>query len=251
VRKISVGVLRYRGAPAEDCEYLLEKLCDWLNGPGFQAPNAAMSFVFAIIKAVVAHLYIAWIHPFGDGNGRTARLIEFIMLISSGIPATAAHLLSYHYNLTRSQYYIELSRASGSRGDIIPFLGYAIQGFLDGLREQVETIQKQQWELVWRDFIYGSVKGKSDLVKERKRKLTFTISAETDPLSIGEIADLPRLAGVYPNLKSTTLRHDIDDLVRDGLLVRDKGKIRANTEAISGFKNVATDTAKVIPRESS
>lgn len=57
--------------------------------------------MYAIFKAVVAHLYLAWIHPVGDGNGRTARLVEFQILLSSGVPSPAAHLLSNHYNQTR------------------------------------------------------------------------------------------------------------------------------------------------------
>lgn len=238
LRRVPVGVLGYRGAPAEDCDYLLERLCEWLNGPDFETPSPTMVFVFAIIKAVIAHLYIAWIHPFGDGNGRTARLIEFIILISSGIPATAAHLLSNHYNQTRSMYYQELKRASESRGDIIPFLNYAIQGLLDGLREQVESIQKQQWEVVWRDFVYRTVKGRSIQFKERKYKLIFAISNEKEPLSVREIAELPKIVRAYPNKASRALKHDIDALVKEGLIVRDKGKIRARIEAISGFKNI-------------
>ena len=31
IRKHEVGVGRYKGAPPEDCGYLLEKLCNWLN----------------------------------------------------------------------------------------------------------------------------------------------------------------------------------------------------------------------------
>ena len=34
----------YRGAPAEDCTHLLERLCDWLNGPDFKAPAGAEIF---------------------------------------------------------------------------------------------------------------------------------------------------------------------------------------------------------------
>ncbi len=38
---------------------------------------------------------MAWIHPFGDGNGRTARLLEFLILARCGmVPLPAAHLLS-------------------------------------------------------------------------------------------------------------------------------------------------------------
>ncbi|NOY75701.1 MAG: hypothetical protein GXP32_07900 [Kiritimatiellaeota bacterium] len=35
----------------------------------------------------LAHVYIAWIHPFGDGNGKTARLMEFYLLLRSGFAA--------------------------------------------------------------------------------------------------------------------------------------------------------------------
>ena len=41
VRRYSVGVMGYRGAPYEDCEYLLARLCDWLNGPDFE-PRAGL-----------------------------------------------------------------------------------------------------------------------------------------------------------------------------------------------------------------
>jgi Fic family protein len=89
--------------------------------------------VYAILKAVVAHLYLAWIHPFGDGNGRTARLVEFQILLSSGVPSPAAHLLSNHYNQTRSEYYRQLDRASKSGGELAPFIEYGARGFVAGL----------------------------------------------------------------------------------------------------------------------
>ncbi|MDD4858108.1 MAG: Fic family protein, partial [Candidatus Krumholzibacteria bacterium] len=49
---VTVGGV-YRGAPAEDCEFLLDRLCEWLNGPDFRAAKG-MEIVYAIIKAVVA-----------------------------------------------------------------------------------------------------------------------------------------------------------------------------------------------------
>jgi Fic family protein len=144
-REHSVGVAGYRGAPAKDCPYLVDRLCEWLNGPDFQSPDRDMSFALLIIKAVLAHLYIAWIHPFGDGNGRTARLIEYQLLVQSGtVPFPAGHLLSNHYNKTRTRYYRELDRTSKS-GDVIPFLLYAIEGFVDGLREQLAYIREHQY----------------------------------------------------------------------------------------------------------
>jgi hypothetical protein len=57
-----------RGAPHEDCAYLVGRLCDWLAGPDFKAAPGRET-VYAIIQAVVAHLYLAWIHPFAAATG--------------------------------------------------------------------------------------------------------------------------------------------------------------------------------------
>lgn len=143
IRTQKVGVSRYMAPPPEECGFLLQKLCDWLNGKEFVPPKGlGLETVFAILKAIIAHLYLAWIHPFG--NGRTARLIEFQILLSSGIPAPAAHLLSNHYNYTRTEYYRQLDYAGKSGGNIIPFITYAIRGYVDGLQMQLEDIHNQQ-----------------------------------------------------------------------------------------------------------
>src|SRR5262249_51025126 len=120
---------RYRGAPPEDCGYLVQRLCDWLSGDAFRPATQSMTVAFALIRAVLAHLYLVWIHPFGDGNGRTARLVELLILLSSGVPQPAVHLLSNHYNTTRPEYYRQLDSASRNQ-DLRPFLLYAISGFV-------------------------------------------------------------------------------------------------------------------------
>ena len=112
VRSHSVAVHGYRGAPAEDCDHLLGGLCDWLDSQDFRHDDPEWAFCLAVLRAVIAHLYLEWIHPFGDGNGRTGRLIEYQLLIASGLVSSpAAHLLSNHYNLTRNGYYRALDQA--------------------------------------------------------------------------------------------------------------------------------------------
>ena len=122
LRHYSVGVADYRGAPVGDLSTLLERLCDWLDTPWLDHIGSLQKSdrvrLEGIIKSILAHLYLAWIHPFGDGNGRTARLVEFFILARAGIPFPAAHLLSNHYNETRSDYYRQLSYASKSGGDV-------------------------------------------------------------------------------------------------------------------------------------
>ena len=240
LRKHSVVVGNvYRGAPWEDCGELLDRMCEWLNGPDFQAPDGAvpgMDMVYAILRAVVAHLYLAWIHPFGDGNGRTARLLEFHILLSAGVPSPAAHLFSNHYNQTRTEYYRQLDLASKSGGDIVPFIGYAVRGFVDGLREQLEKIWTQQWDVVWRNFVHEKFQNRNSPTDTRQRHLALDIGDIGDWVEVGKVTELtPRLAKAYARKTSKTVQRDLNELVQMGLITRDGRKVRARREVILAF----------------
>lgn len=236
VRRHPVGVLRYPGAPWEDCEYLLDRLCRWLNEEAFDSEEA-FGLAGAIIKAILAHLYIAWIHPFGDGNGRTARLLEFYILVNAGVSVPSAHLLSDHYNQTRPEYYRQLDYASKSRGDIIPFLHYAVSGFVDELKEQLRVIRRQQWSLAWRDFISEQFDDDSNSQTNLRRKyLVLDLSWHRDPVPRNRLALIsPRVAQCYAKKTEKTLSRDINVLTEAGLLERVKGGYRARTELILAF----------------
>jgi Fic family protein len=236
IRSHSVGVADYRGAPAEDCEYLLNKLFEWLNNMDKDLNEfAGQEISFGLLKAIIAHIYFAWIHPFGDGNGRTARLIECQLLLESGVPKPTAHLLSNHYNSTRSEYYRQLQRASASKGDIIPFIEYAIAGFVDQLKSQIKDIRYYQWENAWRCYIYDLFKGKTSISDRRRLELALAISDTASP--INSIVDMqkvtPEIALIYAN-KYRILARDVEELIKMDLIEKTekgylakKGKILA------------------------
>jgi Fic family protein len=236
IRTYSAGVARYRAAPPQDCEYLLEKLCEWLN-TNFTAPKEENRVVFGILKAIIAHLYFVWIHPFGDGDGRTARMIEFQTLIISGIPPAAAHLLSNHYNETRKEYYIQLDEASKIPNGEFSFIKYALKGFVDGLREQLEVVKKQQLDVTWENHIYDVFKGKDSLSDRRRRHLILDLSNQKEPMSkASKITEItPRIATAYSKKTEKTLRRDLKELLRLDLIKVEKDGIIANKEKIRAF----------------
>lgn len=235
IRRHTVGVGRYRGAPAEDCEYLLGQLCSWLNSASFDLGSES-GLAAAILKAVIAHLYIAWIHPFGDGNGRTARLIEFKLLVASGVPTPAAHLLSNHYNLTRSKYYQQLSASSGNPPRELDFVEYALGGFVDQLSEQIGRIRGYQWSIAWRDYVYRQFDRAPGKAASRRRDLVLALSKRPEPVALTEIAGLtPALAQAYAGRTRKTLARDLQDLRRMGLVAEEQGAYRAARELILAF----------------
>ena len=226
----------YRGAPAEDCSYLLAKFCQWLNGEQFQPPEERFRIPYALIKAIVAHLYMAWIHPFGDGNGRTARLLEFHLLLEAGVPLPAAHLLSDHYNRTRSEYYRQLAQASRSGGDIGPFIRYAVQGFVDGLRTQLNEVRNQQWQVSWENYVHDQFSHSHSESHKRQRDLVLELGEQKGFVDVSKITDLsPRLARAYARKTERTIQRDLNEIAKLHLIERKHGKVRARREIILAF----------------
>lgn len=225
----------YRAVPAEDCEYLLERLCEWLAS-GFDPPEPDLRMPFEILKAIMAHLYLVWIHPFADGNGRTARLMELQILLAAGAPTPATHLLSNHYNLTRGDYYRQLHLTSQSEnGDPITFIEYAVRGFVDGLREQLARVTDQQFRDRWEQHIYetfGELRTDAD---RRRLRLALELSKLPDPVNQAEVRRLsPELAEAYAGTKRVVAR-DLNELQKMGLIDRSNGLIRARSEIVLGL----------------
>lgn len=222
IRDHSVGVARYRGAPWQDCAFLLEQLCDWLNGSALNTEDADFQVPYAILKAIVAHLYIAWIHPFGDGNGRTARLLEVRILLAAELPAPVCHLLSNHYNLTRAEYYRQLDLASRTE-DPIPFVEYAVRGLVDGAGEALRTIRAQQFSDRWEQYVYETFGELRTAADRRRLRLVLDLTRhheETlEPVPKQEMRRLsPHLSEAYAGKTVKTLSRDLNAAIALGLL---------------------------------
>ncbi len=234
LRAHEVGVSGYRGAPARNCEYLLDRLCVWLNGMELELGHSSLAV--PIVKAIVAHLYMAWIHPFGDGNGRVARLVEYQILLSAGVPDPATHLLSNHYNETRSEYYRRLDRASKDPGGVMDFLLYALQGFADGLAEQIDTVKEQMQRDTWTNYVHMRFRDRPGLADTRRRRLVLDISERESPVPRRDIRLLtPRLAEAYAGKTEKTITRDLNVLERMGMITRSRHGISANRDIIEAF----------------
>jgi len=235
LRTYSVGVAGYRGVPPEDCEYLLERYVAWLNNEFIFPQDERV--IYGILKAIMAHIYFVWIHPFGDGNGRTARLIEFQILLSVGAPAIAAHLLSNHYNLTRTEYYRNLDITSKSGGNVTYFILYALQGFVDGLRDEIKNIQDQQMIVHWINHIHNSFRGKNTKGYQRKKELMLEIlKGDQSEYAMEEIRYVTaRMAEIYAKLNMRTLSRDLEELVKMDLLIKNLGKYSPNLASLTAY----------------
>lgn len=238
-RDVSVVVGPYKAVPARDVEYVTELMAEWLEGEGFnpEGQDLRNRFLRMLLKAVAAHVYLAWIHPFGDGNGRTARLVEFGILTAAGIPTVAAHLLSNHYNLTRTAYYRQLQQASVS-GDLAAFVRYAAQGFVDLLQEQLAFVQRQVTIYAWENLVHECFRHEHSPKAKRQRDLVLELGYRwPNAVRRQELTTLTAtLAEQYAGKQSKTLTRDINALVELGLLQRSQdGRYSAHHERMFTF----------------
>ena len=227
----------YRCPRATDVERLVDLLCAWL-AEEFSPAGKPLTFRDAVTQAIVAHVYIEWIHPFGDGNGRTGRLVEFYLLLRAGNPEIASHILSNFYNLTRSEYYRQLQQASTGR-DLGGFIAYAVEGYRDGLLETLRTVREEQFEVAWRALIherFAAQRYRKKRVFRRRRELMLHFPLD-EPIALSQLPlRTIELARQYSALTETTLLRDVKVLMDMDLVVRDPetGGYRAHTGLLRG-----------------
>ena len=75
-----------------------------------------------LLKACIAHFYFVYIHPFGDGNGRTARALSYMMLLQSGYDFFRYFSISGIVAEERGKYYRSMRNVEDSDGDMTYFI---------------------------------------------------------------------------------------------------------------------------------
>lgn len=222
----------YRAPQHEDVSELISLMCDWVARE-FHF-SAGQTFVEAVIQAIVTHLYIEWIHPFADGNGRTGRLVEFYVLLRAGNPDIASHILSNFYNETRAEYYRQIDLAY-KRNDLSGFISYAVQGLRDGLLKTLRSIEESQFAITWRKLVYDRFSDRKYTKKTvHKRQQALALA-----LPIGQWVSAhsvnfltPEIAKLYATLTDRTIARDVELLAEMSLVIRNGDQIQANTDLL-------------------
>jgi len=84
--------------PAETLPARVAAMCDFANG-GHDGP-----FIPPAIRAILVHFWLAYDHPFVDGNGRTARALFYWSMLRQGYWLTEFISISRVLNKARAQY---------------------------------------------------------------------------------------------------------------------------------------------------
>ncbi len=132
IRDAGSGTVVYMPPEAKDVPTLMAELCTWINT---QLESQELPVP---ITAGIAHYQYATIHPYYDGNGRTARLLTTLILHAAGYGMKGMYSLEEYYARNLGGYYKALTIGPShnyymgrAEAEITPFVAYFCRGMAD------------------------------------------------------------------------------------------------------------------------
>jgi Fic family protein len=106
-----------------------------------------------LVQALALHYHFAAMHPFLDGNGRTARALEALMLQRTGLRDTLFIAMSNYYYEHKSGYLTALSDTRAADHNLTPFLKFALKGVESQCRSLFEEIRVNLKKALFRNTV--------------------------------------------------------------------------------------------------
>jgi Fic family protein len=178
-----------------DVPHLMRELTEWIN---------KVKDISPILVAGIAQFQFVHIHPFIDGNGRTARLLSTLILYKTGYDFKRIFTISEYYDKDRPAYYQAIQSVRKNHMDMTAWLEY----FVDGLRSQMEEIQQKGEQLIKQDVVLQKIK-KIGLNKRQEKAVKHLIIKGT--VTVNE----------YQSVASCirrTAQRDLEELVKKGII---------------------------------
>lgn len=195
-----------------DIKNLMYEFVDWINSDEVLNINP-------FIRASLAHYYFCTIHPFWDGNGRTARLIEAIMLQASNIKYVPRELSNFYYRNV-DEYYNSFSKSIRIKKDASPFLEFSLGATVESLTTIKKTIIFFIRQFTLRDF-YTFERRKKNLTA-RQFELLSLLLENSISFSLKELLETRPFSILYNKVTTQTARRDMKKLAAMGLLSVDE-----------------------------
>jgi len=188
-RKSQVYIVRRRLGFSDEVVYTgpnalqVPKLCKNLL---FWIAESEKNKINPVIVAGITHQEIAAIHPFADGNGRTARALATLVLYQQGYDFRRLFALEDYYNRERQAYYqaINIGKNYKERKiDFTPWLEY----FINGFKEEIDNIRGKITVLAAKK-IKGDINSQIFLSKDQIAILDFL--DQVGKITVGDVIDI-------------------------------------------------------------
>ena len=196
----ATGEVRFRPPDWDEVPYLVTDLVAWLNS---HQANELMP----VLHAGIAHYECVRIHPFVDGNGRTARALATLILYKRGFDTRRFFALEEYYNVDRQSYYDALA-ATDESDDLTEWLEYFVQGIT------VEMVRLEQRITALGQIVRRTAGTEASVVGLNPRQIR----------ALEFLLQEPRLTTAlysqWNQVSRATAQRDLADMLSRGLLER-------------------------------
>ena len=200
----------YKPPAFNTIEKRLDELCNFANQSHNQPDQD--NFIHPIIKAIILHFLIGYIHPFGDGNGRTARALFYWSILRSGYWLFEYVSISKIIQEKRSTYDAAFVYTETDDFDLTYFIYNQVEVIIKAISALNSYIDRKKQELF--DFV-GWIE-QSPIAKKLKRgHLEILKVAIQEPGKEFTVQQVASELGLSENTARTYLKK----LVKEDLLV--------------------------------
>jgi Fic family protein len=202
VKCVQTGEISYRPPIAIEVPFQVDEFLEWLSA-------AFTKGVHPILLAGITHYELARIHPFVDGNGRTARALALLVLYLLDYDVKRFFSLEEYYDQDPASYYAALQSASNDELlDLTRWLEY----FTEGIAIELDKIKQQVLKLSKDVGLKTKMGGHQVALSERQIAILEAIQKHQGRIVTGE------LESVLPLVSVDTILRDLKDLTYKGLI---------------------------------
>jgi Fic family protein len=209
------GSLEYRGPDAQDVVGLMDEVVDWLANGDLEAD--------VFVRAAMAHLNVISVHPFRDGNGRIARIVQSLVLARGGLGSPEFFSIEEYLGSHTAQYYAALRETQGGsyqpERDATDWVRFCLQAHLVQARRRLTQVEQAaaRWQRL------------EETISGRNWPERMVIALEQSLIGGTDRSSYAEEAEVSPATASADLRR----LLEAGL-VEQRGRGRSSSYVASG-----------------
>jgi Fic family protein len=206
------GSLVHSPPPADQLNWRLEALCTFAN-----AVDDPERFMHPVIRAILLHFWLAYDHPFEDGNGRTARALFYWSMRTQGYWLTEYLSISSILRKAPSQYTRSFLLTETDERDTTYFLIYQLEVIRHAVEELHTYLRRKAREI---SEVERAIKRSADF---NYRQLALLGNAIRNPDQVYTFNS----HAMSHNVTHETARRDLLQLLDQGLLLRRNVRRRA------------------------
>ncbi|MDH4128722.1 MAG: Fic family protein, partial [Spirochaetota bacterium] len=163
-------------------------------------------FVHPVLKASIIHFYLSYVHPFVDGNGRTARSLFYLEMLGSNYNIMRFLSISTVINKHKSLYYKVFKEVEDNESDLTYFLIFS-------MKVVYEAFKNVENKIAW--AVIQFMKDNLHINKRQLRLMKGFCFKRYDELSVEKYIKIN-------NIAYETARKDLNQLVKWNLLNKKK-----------------------------